>query len=74
MARIRYRWSVINNKIGVQIGGGSWEDDADADPVSAFSSAPDMIELGPGSYNVTATDGVYGDDFEIIGTYNSFNY
>jgi hypothetical protein len=72
--RIRYRWSVINNKIGVQIGGGNWEDDADADPVSAFASDPDMIELGPGSYNVTATDGVYADDFEIIGTYNSFNY
>lgn len=39
------RWSVANNQIAVKIGAGSWEVDADADAVAAFTAEPSYISL-----------------------------
>ena len=42
--RICFRWSVANNVISVKIGDNAWENDSDADAVTAFSAAqPDLV-------------------------------
>lgn len=72
--RLRFRWTVSGDEVGVRIGTGSWESDSAGDPVTAFSSSADMIvRVGAGVYNGVQNDDIYIDDFEIIGAYNTFN-
>ena len=72
--RIRYRWSVSGNVIGIQVGEtGDWGDDADADAVTAFSESPDTFAIGEYTYNNVADHELYVDDFEVINGYNTFN-
>lgn len=71
--RIRFRWSVTNNLIGVQIGANDWENDSDADAVTAFANAPTILRIGPGNLDYTVDYTAYIDDFEFINGYNTFN-
>jgi len=71
--RVRFRWSVTNNLISVQIGANSWENDSDADAVTAFATVPTVLYIGRGVMSYTVDYPIYIDDFESIGSYNTFN-
>jgi hypothetical protein len=43
------RWSVTNNKTSIKIGAGDWEDDADADSVTAFATESSYVYVGYGT-------------------------
>jgi len=74
LTRLRFRWSVASNIIGVQVGeAGSWENDADGDAVTALAAAVDKVHLGDGVYNFTITNPVYADNFSIMSGYDTFN-
>lgn len=71
--RLRFRWSISENAIGVQIGDGSWENDSDGDSVTAFAGNTGVIRIGDGANFGTLTDDMYIDDVKIFNTYNTFN-
>lgn len=58
---VQIRWSVTNNKVSVKVGANDWDDDVDADTVTAFATEPTSIRFG---FN-TITDDVYIDDIFI---------
>lgn len=69
--RICFRWSVTNNLISVKIGDNAWENDADADAVTAFAvEQPDLI-LGERFFVDVWGNGSYYDDFKIYTDYDA---
>jgi hypothetical protein len=57
------RWSVSNNQIGIKVGEGSWEVDADADDVTAHATEPSYVYAGYGA--LTASEYIYIDNLTI---------
>jgi len=66
--QIQVKWSVINNKLSVKLGSDAWDDDSDADAVTAFALYADRLYVGP--YGNYSSGPVYIDDVETWSTYD----
>lgn len=60
--QIQVTSSVANNILAVKVGENAWQNDADADAVTAQSAAATTVELNPNE--LTATDGIYVDNWQ----------
>lgn len=67
---LKFRWSVAQNKISVNIAGQGWEDDGDEDAVTAFTAEPANLIIGPNNLAFNS-GGYYLDNINVETTYES---